>query len=29
MWTAKSGHAVENPDANLGFCFLISEVSRL
>ena len=26
---AKSGHPVENPDANLGFCFLIFEVARL
>ena len=28
-WTAESGHPVKNPDANLGFCFLIFEGSRL
>ena len=28
-WVAKSGHPVENPDANLGFCFLIFEGTRL
>ena len=26
---AKSGHPVENPGANPGFCFLIFEVARL
>jgi hypothetical protein len=28
-WASKSGHAVENADANLGFCFLVFEVARL
>ena len=28
-WAAKSGHPIENPDANLGFCFLILEVACL
>ena len=28
-WAAKSGHPVENADANPGFCFLIFEGARL
>ncbi|MFT5616340.1 MAG: hypothetical protein ACI8Q6_003639, partial [Granulosicoccus sp.] len=27
-WAAKSGHPVENPDANLGFRFLIFKAAR-
>jgi transposase InsO family protein len=27
-WAAKSGHPVENPDANPGFCFLIFEAAH-
>lgn len=28
-WAAKSGHPVESPGANPGFCFLSFEIARL